>query len=155
MDQPVGVHAGIVAATGCFSVTTDTGFVGTWQRLDEPTSTIAIRRSATGHVFAWRLDKGDRRVDDEGEGRCTEYLDGAKVSEYVFRVEAEEGSSHLLLRIEATAFGPEGEDLTATDRLEVRPGGLELWAYTITSNGETLETPIGPYKYSKVSDEPF
>lgn len=131
----------------------DTGFIGTWQRVDS-TSTISFARTESGLVFDWILDADDRSVRCDGRGRCDERFRGDKVYEWTFRAEVDTDGKSLRLAREGTPIGATTTPLTEVDRVEIRPGGLELYAFTIERDGAPLGAPNGPFRYRKISDRP-
>ncbi len=134
---------------------TDTGIVGSWQRVDRPRSTISFSRDEAGLHFRQHYKKGDLSVRCKEPDLCSEYVRGNEIYAYRYSFTEASETGEILLRREGIPVDPRSTPLTEVDRLTVQPGGLELHASTIERNGEMLEKPTGPYRYKKTSDRPF
>ncbi len=135
--------------------TTDTGLIGSWQRVDRPRSTISISRDEGGLHFRQHYTKGPVSVRCKEADVCSEYLRGTEMYVYRYSFTEAEQTREVLLRREGIPVDGRSTPLTEVDRLTVEPGGLELHASTIERNGQTLQPPTGPYRYKKTSDLPF
>lgn len=150
--------AASIFASGCGpEPVSDTGYVGTWERVAGPASRISLRREGDGYSFRWSLKHGDRavRCEDRASAVCGEYNKGDKIYEWSFRVRQPEGSKELLIERDGKPVEGRGTPLHEVDRLELQPGGLELTATTIERNHEPLQAASTPYRFRKVSDKPF
>jgi len=145
----------VVAAGGCGTSLSDTGFVGTWQSTGNGTSTIAIEPAGDGYRFRWSLARGERTVRCDGEGLCEEFNAGEKIYEYRFEVDSQDGSTDLLVSCEGTPMAQDGMAVRYVDRLVLQPGATEIWSYMIEQDGHELMPPKGPRRFAKISDEPF
>ena len=76
----------------------DTGYEGTWQRgSDFVKSTFAIVEVQGEHRLRWdkRSADGKAVVTCDWDGRCEEFVDGEKTSDYLFRTWIDEDSGRL------------------------------------------------------------
>jgi hypothetical protein len=146
---------GLMLGTGCDPGVTDTGYSGTWQRLAGSPSSISLREGAEGWEFRWSARDAARTIVCTAAGLCDEVRDGKKV--YLYRFRVFEGADDGGLHIECTGEPVDSEmvPMRYVDRLVVQPGGMELWSYMIEMNGEKLDEPRGPVRFSKTSDVPF
>ncbi len=149
------VIASTVGWNGCASPPTDTGIVGSWQRVDRPRSTISISRDEEGLHFRQHYKKGPMSVRCKQVDVCSEYVRGTEIYVYRYSFTESEETGEVLLRREGIPVDERSTPLTEVDRLTVQPGGLELHASTIERNGQTLQRPSGPYRFKKTSDHPF
>jgi hypothetical protein len=129
-------------------------YTGTWERTAGSPSRISLRPAGDGYAFRWRLEQGARRVECERDNVCFEYSGENKIYEWTFRtLRGADGQPRI--ERDGRPIDPTTTPLKELDRLELQPGGTELWVFTIERNGEVLDTPTGPYKFRKVSDEPL
>ncbi len=153
---PALLIVGTLGWTGCAGPPpTDTGIVGSWQRIDRPRSTISISRDEGGLHFRQHYKKGQMSVRCKEPDVCSEYVGGNAIYMYRYAFTEDVETQEIFLRREGIPVDEKSTPLTEVDRLTVQPGGLELHASTIARNGETLERPTGPYRYKKTSDRPF
>ena len=89
--------------------------------------------------FAFRKEAGDTSVCCHEEDICSEYFQETLVYEWRFDVRMDEESSQLVVSVEGVPRDGRSTPLTYTDRLELRPGGLELWSWKIEQNGRNLD----------------
>lgn len=131
-------------------------YTGTWSRVAGTDSKFSLRRVSDGsYRFRWVVDQGARNVRCDEVNRCIEFHEHSKIYEWTFVLTRAEEDGHLYIERQGTPILQGLTPLSEVDRLELQPGGQELWAYTIERNGEQLESPTGPYKYVLLSPDPF
>lgn len=158
MTKPWRALAALVlAAGGCAPKVSDTGYVGTWTRGSaEYTSTIAIFHGKSGYRFRWKVDtsSGRWKVRCDWEGRCEEFVDGEKTSQYTFVTREDPTTGHLIVECTGKVTKPRPADIRYVDELEVAPGGLELRSYSRERGGQRFEGKARPLvTFRKVADE--
>jgi len=155
----LGITLGIAMTVlcGCGPEISDIGYVGTWQRpLGEAYSRIGIWEGEDGEFhFAFRKEAGEVSVRCHEEDLCSEYYEGQHIYDWGFDASMHEESGQLVVRVDGVPRDGRSTPLTYTDRIELRPGGLELWSWKIEQNGQKLDKPTGPLQFAKVSNDPF
>jgi hypothetical protein len=146
---------GVVACTPEVRVS-NTGYEGTWSRgTERAMSTIAFVRDGDGMRFRWSVRSDDDKwsVRCGWDGRCEEYVDGVKTSEYTFRTWEDEETGHVMLECTGRVFLPKELDVHYVDELVLEPDGLVMWSYSLERGGQTYEGDARPKrKFEKVSD---
>jgi hypothetical protein len=141
---------------GLPDVVSDTGYQGTWRRGTERLqSTIAIVEVDGRYRFRWNKTTADGTwtVNCDWEGRCEEFVDGEKTSDYVFRVWVAEETGHLRVECTGTVHRPTAREVYSVEELIPRKQGLVLRAHTIGDAGSTYEVGAGPRRdFAKISD---
>ena len=135
----------------------DTGYVGTWAHGGpNAQSIISIVRDGESYRFRWRVVSNDGKwsVDCDWDGNCEEKFDGQTTVLHVFRPFVDPRTGHLKLDITREHVrGPERRVSHSVDLLELEPGGLALWSYTVERDGKVFEGDHRPKrKLDKVSD---
>ena len=135
----------------------DTGYVGTWSKGTERSrSTISIRRKGDAYQFRWGASSADGnwKVRCDWSGRCEEFVDGEKTSDYRFRTWVDPRTNLLMVECRGKVFKPNQLDVHYVDQLEVEPGGRVLWSYTLERGGQRFDGDARPRRFfEKVSDE--
>ena len=153
----LGLGGLALAAAGCAPKVSDTGYVGTWTRGSrEYTSTVAIHHGKSGYRFRWKVDtpSGRWKVHCDWEGRCEEFVDGEKTSQYTFVTREDPATGHLLVECTGKVTKPKPAAIHYVDELELAPGGMELLSYSRERGGQHFEGKARPLvTFRKVADE--
>ncbi len=149
----------VTALSGCTvrPQISNTGFTGTWARsggMDTFHSQVSIIQDGGRYLFRWRLDSNDGtwHVRCGWDGKCEEFLDGAKVADYAFDVrERPEGG--LTIECTRVPVRKEVKGYHYTDVLEVDLSGKSLVSYTVELNGDRFAKETATRKIlTKISD---
>jgi hypothetical protein len=142
-------------ALGCGSQTSNTGFTGTWERpLEDGYSRLSIRQTESGYFVRWSKSQPDHTVRCDDQGNCDELFLGKKVYEWQFRASTRPDSDDLFLEVLGKPADGAGHPMTYVDRLELQPGGNEIWSYQLEQNGIVRDPPSKPRKLLRVPNEP-
>jgi hypothetical protein len=140
----------------------DTGYVGSWEREIRGGRSVISLWEAEGELRLRWNKTPDPEFASAGtfstvrcgtSGPCTEFAGQAPVYEYTFRTFRREGQDDLFVECVGEPAAPGVSRLQYVDRLELQPGGLELWSYMVELNGAPRESL--PIKHRKVSNDPF
>ena len=151
----------IFMAIGCLagcgsSEPTNTGYTGSWSHGNQwVESTIYIWHDGEKYRFRWSsiAKDGGSEVICDWDGRCEEWLEGEKASEYNFKIWEDENTGFLMVRCEGEVYRPESLIVEYTDELVLTEDGLGLWSYTNYSKGVTYEGDHRPKRLlAKLSD---
>jgi hypothetical protein len=137
----------------------DSGYTGRWERRIGRTRSVVSFWEEGGEMrFCWNqiTENVPRRIRCDSKGVAEYLVNREKIYEYRFRTSVEETTGHLLLHVEgAPPVEGEATPIVWVDRLELQPGGLELWSYRLELNDTVHPKPMGPVKFVKISDDPF
>lgn len=149
----------VIALLGACSRTpevSDTGYVGTWSRgNDRITSVISIRQDGGRYRFRWERHAADgkSRVTCDWDGRCEEFVNDAKTSEYRFTTWTDPDGGQLVVRCDGVVLAPSERETFYVDMLELSEDGLTLIARTIERDGQTFEGEYRPkHEFRKIDD---
>ncbi len=144
-----------VALAACDGGLSDTGFEGTWERmLPSGVSMLSLRAVDDGYQVWWSKIDGVQTVRCDEQGNCEEFVGDRKVYGWTFRAFTRPESEHLFVEVTGHPVDDTTQPVSYLDRLELQPGGQELWSYQVEENGVTKDPPGGPLKFRKVADEP-
>jgi len=141
---------------GLPEVVTDTGYEGTWQRGNERVqSTFSIVEIEGEYRVRWgkTSDDGKLRVTCDWDGRCEEFVDGEKTSDYLYRAWLDESSGRLRLACRGTVVQPTPLEIDWVDELKLRDEGRVLRFIRIEDRVYRFDPARPPRRdYDKLSD---
>ena len=147
-----------LALLGCAKppVVSDTGYSGTWERGTEIVkSRLAIVELGGAYHVRWtRLSAdGKWKTVCDWEGRCEEFVDGEKTSDYTFKTWIDGDTK--LLRVECTGFvqKPNEAHFHWIDELVVKDEGHSLLARTLEEQGKVYEGRGPKRRFKKISND--
>ncbi|MBD3869168.1 MAG: hypothetical protein IFK94_13680 [Acidobacteria bacterium] len=148
----------IVACAGCGGTTLrNTGFNGSWAK-ETNSLEVAMYIWHDGQEYCFRMLReskdGTGRIDCDWDGKCVEFLDDRKTSEYQFRLEETGKAGSLLLHCTGRVTYPSELEISYTHELNLSEDGLTLKSYTVESQGIRYEGDArGMRTLDKISDE--
>ena len=148
----------LLAWGGCAKtpVVSDTGYSGTWERGTEVVkSRLAIVELGGAYHVRWTRLSADGRWKTlcDWNGRCEEFVDDEKTSDYTFKAWVDPDSQ--LLRVECTGFvqKPNEAHFHWIDELLVKDDGRRLVARTLEEQGRVYEGTKPKRNFKKVSND--
>jgi hypothetical protein len=134
----------------------NTGYVGTWQRgSDFVQSTFSIVEIDGSYAVRWekRSADGKAHVDCDWQGRCEEFVDGSRTSEYAFRVWVDEESGRLRVGCRGRVYGATPAEFDYVDELILRDDGHTLRFQRVADAIRPFDPERPPRRdYGKISD---
>jgi len=155
MRLPIGatVAACTLTLVGC-GVSAD--FTGTWERpLGEGFSSLSFERVDNGYRVRWNKVDGVTTVRCGDLGDCEEFVGDEKVCDWQFEVRPGAQERELLLVVRADPVSEELPEVGYVDRLVLEPGGREISAHPVVTEGSPDETARTSLRFTKVSDRPL
>lgn len=159
MIRTVGCAVLMLCVPGCGpDPVSDTGYTGTWVRgNDRLKSTLAIveRQGEYRVRRSLRSADGSHELRCDWDGKCEEFVDGEKTSDYTLRPSVDAETKRLRLEVRASIFKPTVLELHYVDEFLLKDEGLRLRARTIEKQGQPIRKKDGPVSkrdYRKVSN---
>jgi len=152
-----------VLATACGGTgpitTTDTGYEGTWGRGNDRVSTrISIAKVDGEYKYRVGLisDDGKRVIRCDWDGKCNEFIDGEKTSEYQHTTSFDDATQHLVVECVGKVHYPTAASIHDIDELVVKGKGLKLRRKALRRGDKTYKQGDYPrpyINYTKISDQ--
>ena len=142
-----------LALAGCGS---SPDFTGTWERpLGEGFSSLSFEAVDEGYRVRWNKVDGTTTVRCDDAGHCEEMVGDEKVCDWWFEARPGARQGELLLAVSGDPVSDEIAPVSYVDRLVLEPGGREISAHPVTTEGSPGETRRPILRFTKVSDRPL